>query len=270
MAKDSITRAEVHDKHMKEVIIRLDYAGVSDVSELVKIFDKTFPKTFKNRSDVYNTEYKMTLSQDVIKDISDTVHIPVNVLQKEKIVRYTGMRNVHCNVILDISQYYLCMTIECDENYDGLDKYVECFKGSITAFSSRQDYFQPKRLGLRKIRVESKKTIQDFNKIFESFVLNIPNYSICQKDNLKSTYIDVIEDKTNKGLKFNICRSVGRYDAKQGGVDMTEYRAVLDIDADYKDEKLDRISDLLTQANLKEFEVYKSCMKEEFLRGAKE
>ena len=50
MSKADIQRNQVHDAHMKLVIIRLDYSGVIDSSELIKIFDKRFPRAFQNRN----------------------------------------------------------------------------------------------------------------------------------------------------------------------------------------------------------------------------
>lgn len=268
MAKEQFVRNRIHDTYMKRIIIRLDYAGVREGSELVRLFDKRFPKAFKQSQDIYNNEFSISLRHDEIKDISDSIKVPVNVIQKEKIIRYEGMKGVACDVSLDISQYYLCMTILCDGNYDGLDKYIECFKGAITVFNDSIPYFQPKRLGLRKIRVESRPTIADFNNVFEHYVFNIPQYSIASSNNLKSEYFDYIEDSQHNNLRLNIRRIIGRREKQnKDGFLENEYMASLDIDAYYKDEKLSHINDLLTQANTIEFEVYKSCMKEEYLRS---
>ena len=268
MAKEQFLRHRIHDEYMKQIIIRLDYVGVRGGAELVRLFDKRFPKAFKQSQDVYNSEYSISLRHDEIKDISDSSQVPINMIQKEKITRYKGMNNVACNVSLDISQYYLCMIIECDSNYDGLDKYIECFKGAITIFSENIPYFQPKRLGLRKIRVESKPAIADFNNVFENFVFNIPNYSFISSVNLKSEYFDFIEYPQHNNLRINIHRTIERHNTQNAAGSLkTEYRASLDIDVYYKDEKLSRINELLTQANSVEFDVYKSCMNEEYLKS---
>ena len=51
--------------------------------------------------------------------------MPISVIEKEKIVRYRGLNNVPGDVTLDISQFYICMTIKYNENYDGFNNYVE-------------------------------------------------------------------------------------------------------------------------------------------------
>lgn len=266
MAKEQYTRNRVHDIHMKEIIIRLDYTGVRDGMDLVKLFDKRFPKIFKRSQDIYNNEFSLSLRKDDLKDISESINVPINVIQKEKIVRYIGMKNVACDVILDISQYYLCMTIKCDGNYDGLDNYVECFKGAISVFGDSLPYFTPKRLGLRKIRVEDKPTINDFENTFEPFVFHIPKYSIDGANSLKSEYSDYIEDLSNN-IRFNIKRTIGRVKKQSQNSESIAYLTTLDIDAYYKEEELRNINELLNKANLLEFEIYKSCMREEYLHS---
>lgn len=84
MAKEQYTRNRVHDIHMKEIIIRLDYTGVRDGMDLVKLFDKRFPKIFKRSQDIYNNEFSLSLRKDDLKDISESINVPINVIQKEK------------------------------------------------------------------------------------------------------------------------------------------------------------------------------------------
>lgn len=46
MAKDRFLRRNVHDHFLKKVILRLDYAGVTDLNKLVDVFDKKISKSF--------------------------------------------------------------------------------------------------------------------------------------------------------------------------------------------------------------------------------
>lgn len=267
MSKERFERNRLHDTNMKTVIIRLDYAGVIDNQELVKIFDKRFPSAFRSRQEIHNSEFTINLRGDDLKDISDTLSVPVSVIQKERVYRYQGLKDVACEVTLDISQYYLCMTINCQNNYDGLDKYIECFKGAISVFAEKNSYFQPKRLGLRKIRVENKPRIEDFTSIFETFVFNIPGYSLASSLNLKTKYYDYIECPDMNNLRFNINRAINRLEKRSDQGISYLYQSVLDIDAYYKSDTLNRINELLNQANKEEFKVYKACMKETYLNS---
>ena len=40
MDKSIFERNKIHDTNMKVVIVRLDFAGVNDVNELIKFFEK--------------------------------------------------------------------------------------------------------------------------------------------------------------------------------------------------------------------------------------
>lgn len=261
MSKDRFIRERIHDTNMKMIIIRLDYSGVTNGGDLVSLFDKRFPSSFKKREERFNRDINISFRQEDLEVISKTLSLPVSVIEKEKTMRYVGMKNVACNAILDISQYYLCMTIECENNYDGLDKYVECFKGAITVFKDKIDYFCPRRLGLRKVRVEHKTTLKEFDEVFEDFVYIVPDYGMNKVKVRGTEYIDVIELEDK--LRFNIRGKIDSTDKPEG------YLSSLDIDAYYNGEFLASadINSLLTRANLQEFEIYKACMKEKYLES---
>jgi uncharacterized protein (TIGR04255 family) len=260
-------RGRLHDTNVKTVILRLDYAGVVDSILLNKLFVKRFPKAFKERQEIHNNEFNIQLRQDELRSISKSLSVPINVIEKETIIRYKGMRDVACDVTLDISQYYLCMTIKCENNYDGLDKYLECFKGTITVFSENVDYFQPKRLGIRKIRVEAHSSKSNFKDIFENFVFDVPSYDLKDADNFKTEYFDFFEVPALNHIRFNIHRTMDKLEKQEvDGTKRTTYQAVLDIDAYYRSNDMADINKLLTQANNEEYKVYLYCMKECYLR----
>ena len=53
MDKSKFSRNNVHDTNMKVVIVRLDFAGVNDVNELIKAFEKK-GKIFKMKTVMEN------------------------------------------------------------------------------------------------------------------------------------------------------------------------------------------------------------------------
>ena len=83
-SKAEIDRTKVHDKNMKIVIIRLDYAGVTDLLDLIKSFDQTI-KSFKQREEVYNNQLNLNIREEDIQTISKTLSIPVNIIRKCRI-----------------------------------------------------------------------------------------------------------------------------------------------------------------------------------------
>lgn len=51
MSKDLIRRDQVHDTHMKYVIIRLDYSGVQDGVELIRAFERRFLSNYRYKQE---------------------------------------------------------------------------------------------------------------------------------------------------------------------------------------------------------------------------
>lgn len=266
MNKAGIQRNQVHDNHMKFVIVRLDYSGVTDSTELVKLFDKKFPKAFKDREYVITREISLALRKEDLVSISEAVSVPISVIEKEKIVRYRGLINVPGDVTLDISQFYICMTIKYNENYDGFNNYVEYFKGAITLFKEKVDYFSPRRLGIRKCRVENFTQLERLNAVFEPFVFNEPNLSIGKLGESLREYRSYLQNDNLNNIRTNIIRRFMPI-AENGE---RRYNTILDIDVYYRDKDLligRDINNLIDEANQFEFEVYKMCMAENYLLG---
>lgn len=261
--KNIFSRQSIKDVNMQVVIVRLDFAGVSDSNDLVKLFDKKFPKSFRRRSVVENREININFRESDFKSISDSLSLPINAIKKERFVRYEGMENCSCDVCLDMSQFYLCLTIKCQNNYDGITNYVAPFKGAINLFIDKIPYFTPKRLGIRKVRVETKPSIDDFRSIFEPFVFPRPFYIDSKLSDKKSEYIDIIEEDLT-GLRVNIRRELGLASDSNGGA---IYSTSLDIDAYYHEEVLtkNKINEMINYANEREFEIYRDCMTYEYL-----
>jgi len=264
MATKKYDRTRVHDKFMKTIILRLDFAGVTNGDNLTRLFDKRFPKAFISRNEVYNKELNVSFREEDLKEISESLSLPISVIKRDKVVRYQSLKNAVCHVTFDISQYYLCMTITCDNNYDGLDSYLEVFKGAITVFKDKEDYFQPKRLGIRKIRVQPFSSINEFSSIFEPYAFNIN--PLLKKNNwsvLKSDMVDCVVDLENH-LQYNINRKISVGENVHGEKQII---SVLDIDAYCKEDSVlgGDLNSFIHKANLKEFDIYTAYMTEAYL-----
>lgn len=264
MSKVDIKRTQVHDTHMRYVILRLDYAGVTmNSDELVKVFDDRFPKAFKQRNYVTTNEVSLAFREEDFEDISKSASIPVNAIKRERVVRYSGIKDAKCQAFFDISQFYVCMTIVCDGNYDGLNQYVDIFKGAITLFRDKIPYFRPRRLGIRKCRQQEHVSIQDINTIFESFAFYDENLNLGNKNDYPTEFRSSFVDNTHNGIKINITRSLSFAN------NVNRFISNLDIDVYYdNDTYLERdINRIIDNANEYEFEVYKSFMLEAYLRA---
>lgn len=264
MDKSIFERNKIHDTNMKVVIVRLDFAGVNDVNELIKFFEKN-GKVFWKKNVMENREINISFREIDFESISESLSIPVEAIKSERFVRYEGLDNCQCDVTFDISQFYLCLTIKCQGNYDGLTNYVAPFKGAIKIFCEKVPYFEPKRLGIRKVRVEVKDNIQNISDSFEPFVFKTPFFCISSPLIRKSEYLDVIEE-VDKSLRFNIRREIGLVIDKDSN---KKYSTTLDIDAYYHEDILEngKINDMINYANQREFEIYRECMSYSYLKS---
>lgn len=265
-SKAEIDRTKVHDKNMKIVIIRLDYAGVTDLLDLIKSFDQTI-KSFKLREEVYNNQLNLNIREEDIQTISKTLSIPVNIIRKEKIYRYSNAEFGECQTTLDISQYFLCMTIISKNNYDGLTVYSQVFQQTAELFKAQIKFFNPKRLGLRKTRVENFNTIDEIQSTFEPNLFCFNHFNdITDKEYHSKIYKDVFRND-QLSIFANINRSI--LPVKKD--DQDKLQTQLDIDTYYDTQHYKTIfqkfsfAQLLENANQYEFEIYKSCLTLEHL-----
>lgn len=252
LSKEQISRDSIRDIWMKQVIIRLDYAGVADLNELIKIFDLRINK-FAKRQEMYVNQLGFNIRAEDLKNISDTLSIPIEAIKKEKIWRYSELNVGQCSTTLDISQYFMCMTIDCQNNYDGITEYVKVFKEVMEMFTSNIKYFEPKRIGLRKARVQKLKTLDEVANIFEPYIYCMDIAHINSALTHDKFYRDIVK-KVDDSLYININRIIKSID------DETAFNTTLDLDAYTTNLDKKELSNIIDVANAYEFEVYKSCM----------
>ena len=266
MSKDSIQRSDVHDTHMKYVILRLDYSGMQDVDALKKEFHKRYGGNFSKEEVGVLKSASLTFREEDLKAISKAVTASIRDIENGQIFRYRGLKHVKGDVTLDISQFYLCMTIGYHDDYEGLNKYLDSFKGAITTFKEKFSYFTPKRLGIRKCRVENFRQIQEIDRVFESFVFNDGNLPIGKFGESLRVYRASLSDDGEYGIKVNVTRSLQPVLSNGRNEIMTS----LDIDAYVDNQNLlisRNINKIIDEVNNFEFKVYKMCMKEDALLG---
>ena len=158
------------------------------------------------------------------------------------------------------------MTIKYNENYDGFNNYVQYFKGAISLFKDSVAYFSPKRLGIRKCRVETFSQKEMLNSVFEPFVFDDSNLPIGNLGDSLREYRAYLQNDNLNNIRVNIIRRI--MPVTENGE--RKLNTILDIDVYYQDGRLlcERdINNLLDEANQFEFEVYKMCMTENVLLG---
>lgn len=266
MSKADIQRNQVHDTHMKSVLLRLDYSGVASLDVLREAFDQKFPKAFMARQMVSSRGVEVTLRKEDLATISKAVSVPVSVIEKERVWQYRGLEGVNGEVTLCISQYYTYMMIQYRDNYDGLDAYLNYFLGAINEFYNEIPYFFPQRFGIRKCRVQNFESIEEIYHYFEPFVFHDENLPIGNIAQTPREFRTCLCDDSRNNLKVIVYRRIIPTEYEKKAVINT----TLDVDAYYDESQVfsnNSIEKIVTIVNEFEFEVYKMCMKFEALNG---
>jgi len=253
---------------MRQVIMRLDFSGILDLKDIIDqiLHDETFRNMAPRLQEVYHNEMKVQLREDDLKVISKTLSIPINVIERTKILRFTGFQKsmgLKNEVILDVSRFFLCLSVSCRGDYDGFDKYATIFIMALNLIKSNAN-FTPQRLGLRKNRVQNFDSIHDIFNVFQKSTFCV--MSDLELDCIAGKhYTDFYRFAVKRDLHIRNRREINIVRNEEQQKDI--FQTILDIDCFYKGDFIETedIQNLLTIANEEDFRVYKTSMNPNFI-----
>ncbi len=265
--KEDITRDCLDKNIMKQVIIRIDYQGITDMKSFQAQASKFLPDFFKGFEKKYSNKMDITLPN--VEEISSSLSIPISEIEKEPI--YVYKESIwNDNVTLNLSEFSTDINILC-ENYTSIDDYIDFFVQFIDFLEKENPYFVPKRLGLRKI---SWKVFLDYESAFNVFeksvFYNVPHGFAMIGNNL----YDLLES-SNKFF-INYRREIKNGKARDSkGNESPAYRFMLDFDCYLDENKIkalslktpDKFSTNLRKMNDDLFELFKSSVTVDFLNA---
>jgi uncharacterized protein (TIGR04255 family) len=270
--KSEFTRDNLNGNFLKQIIFRIDYSGVVDILPIVK----KFKEKFGARVGIYSKTFhnKVDLDMRSLEDISETLSVPVRVLEKEAVHRFTDSSTIVNETIFDISTYYTALTINC-KDYKSITEYEYFLNEYILFMFNIETSFEIKRIGLRKI---SEKVVYDYANLFEIFEQNI----FCNSDEINSAFesnninnLSVISP-IGKDEVINYNRRILKgFITDKYGERKTAYQAVLDMDCFLKDELLDSVnkqkkaSNTISNMNDILFDIYKMSVTYDYLKTLK-
>lgn len=267
----SITRKQVRSDLLKKIVIRIDYTGIPSITEWIERFmkDEELCGKFENYDKGVSLN-KATFRLSNLKDIADTLAIPLDELKKETIHRFSSPQfdQHEDDVIMDITSYFTTFTITC-QNYSMIDDYLQYLCMYMLKLKSYCTYLKVARIGIRKIGGCVFKTVEDIGKVFNPklFFGNIIDEpaSTAHEINYSDSFIDrTFNIKVNYG---RMCREV--VDTNQN----TLYQVLMDIDG-YIDEEIiigqkiqlpESIENVMTRINDCLFKLFKYSVNEDFL-----
>lgn len=263
MDKKEIKRENLKNNFLKQAIIRLDYDMLFE-KDMERFIESIYPDLIKEK-------YKMnknTLSNINVNfnlDINDTNNI--NNISNEysaNTEEYTAFQNSEGNVFISIEKEALIMT-NIYSKFEQFEELSKIFNTMIENLKDIREGFSFNRIGIRKTNVLAIKNISKINNYLEE-----STFCFTQKlnDNKKTDFIikDSMESfivdsyKVNKGT--NVAKGTMTDENKE---ESNVYQIILDIDI-YNDQIIEN-NIKLEQMNNRLFEVYKDCLKIEFLNN---
>lgn len=274
----NFSRYTMRANMLRKILIRIDYDGVTDINEWIKLFklNKDLSSCFQKYTK--GVQNQATLSLSNMEEIAEDRSIPLNTFQSEPLHRFSDAVFIDENgmqredkIVMDVTSLFLTFSIDC-VNYKNMDVYINFLNNYITAFLENDKYIVIQRIGVRKLGGDFFKSLKDFSETFENTVFATPDVANFGGELIDREYIDRIL-KNDKSVKVNFAR---RCRARKMDDGNTGYQALLDIDG-YVDDWVIKINNykfpddfervVKTQINDYLFELYKLSVTEQYLKN---
>lgn len=276
MAKN-FSRYTMRANMLRKVLIRIDYDGVTDINEWIKLFKENMELSSYFQKYTKGVQNQATISLSNMEEIAASRFIPLSTFQSEPLHRFSdavfkeedGVQRED-NIVMDVTSLFLTFTIDC-VNYKNMDVYISFLNNYIKAFLENDKYIVIQRIGVRKLGGDVFKSLDDFSETFEESVFATPDVANLKGGLIDREYVDRII-KNDETVKVNFAR---RCRAIKTDVGKTVYQALLDIDG-YVDKGLieknqyqfpDHFEKVVkNQINDYLFELYKLSVTEQYLK----
>lgn len=262
---------------LRKVLIRIDYDGVTDINEWIKLFKENDELSSYFQKYTKGVQNQATISLSNMEEIAESRSIPLSTFQSEPLHRFSdavfkdedGIQRDD-KIVMDVTSLFLTFSIDC-VNYKNMDVYISFLNDYIKAFLENDKYIVIQRIGVRKLGGDVFKSLDDFSETFEESVFATLDVANLNGGLIDREYVDRII-KNDETVKVNFarrCRAIKTDDGK------TVYQALLDIDG-YVDKGLIeknqyRFPELFekvvkNQINDYLFELYKLSVTEQYLK----
>lgn len=265
-----VERNNFRSSLLKQIIIRVDYANLSDLTGFVTYIKRveSFAACFVDCRTLNLN--KVDLNEPV--SIADKKYFPINSMQTETIFRFLGSKIEPIqDASLDIGLNFFCINIVCNENYDCIDKYLELANLLIINLHEYDSFVRITRIGIRKIDGDDYTSLDDAYKIFKA-IRFAHDDEFKSLPRMTSKYKGEEQFKTENGVLVNLNRCVEVMGAN-------DFRFTLDIDTYFdkgdinqqiamtKDQVERILSELLNETS---FKIFKEFVSDEFLSAGVE
>lgn len=265
MEKDNITRDNFRSPLLKNVVIRIDYSDITNFEGLIQAIVPLLKSYFTERWKYTTNNVNVTFDEKVFEN----ERIPVSVLPPNEVYRFSSCLIAPVQTVaLDVANNFVCLIIDCDNQYDKVDNYIQLASDVMSKIFEYDAYTTINRIAIRKID----------SKIFDSLEAAKEIFTNVEQSDSKLPSMDTYQFRVTSfmfnqttGEQVNLSR---KYEITDDG----KYQVNLDIDGYIGIDKfLQKINnkEIVTQTlfsiNDLLFELFKQNVTESFLnKGLKE
>lgn len=223
MASIDYIRHSMKHNLLRNVLIRLDYTGITNIDNWVEKFQPVMKDWFSIYSRGVQNNMKANLTS--IEDIAENLSIPIDEIRKETIHEFTGWLKDDNNVTMSISPYFMTINIRCN-NYTLIDAFLDLTSLFLKNMYKSNPYFNIHRIGIRKVNGKAFDTMEEVLAIYRKELFF--GAEVDEEESLpigrEYTYRYVLRDFS---LKVNYSRQYRLYNSIQG---LQKHQVLLDID----------------------------------------
>lgn len=253
---------------LRNVLIRLDYTGITNIDNWVEKFQPVMKDWFSIYSRGVQNNMKANLTS--IEDIAENLSIPIDEIRKETIHEFTGWLKDDNNVTMSISPYFMTINIRC-KNYTLIDAFLDLTSLFLKNMYKNNPYFNIHRIGIRKVNGKAFDTMKEVLAIYRKELFF--GAEVDEEESLpigrEYTYRYALKDFS---LKVNYSRQYRLYNSIQG---LQKHQVLLDIDTyidksciDKNNYNLIEDSDkILKTINERQFKIFMESVQESYIHN---
>lgn len=232
MAKN-YSRYTMRANMLKKVLIRIDYSGVTDINEWIKVFKANTGLSSHFRKYTKEVQNQASFSISNMEEIAQSRSIPLKAFQSEPLHRFTEASfrsegeeaDREDKVVMEVTSLFMAFTIDC-VNYKNMDVYINFLCKYIQAFIINDRFIDIQRIGIRKIGGDIFRNLDEFAETFETNIFATPDVANLNGLLIDREYHDRII-KSDETVKVNFSRRCRAISTDNGSI---IYQALLDID----------------------------------------
>jgi uncharacterized protein (TIGR04255 family) len=254
--KIDLKRPDLKNNFLKQIIIRFDYTGVTEVELEAYIGDI---KLLLKKYGYDRMVPEMTTEMDFQVEDPETVEefgLAVSDIRRMKVYVFT---NKDSGIKLKISQLFAFISIE-KAKYKDFFEYSKALIDVVALTNEKIPLFTGERFGLRKINICCIKDMGVINNYFEPILYTVYSYGDDSRTKLFNAKNCIAVNDYNINLTRNVL--AGEYDG------LPVYQVVLDSDIYLRGDKvMEVIQDIYKVKEMNDilFDLYKSAITEGFL-----